>query len=400
MSIDKLPDSIKIIYISFIKLTDKIARDWFINYSINKGAIVEFWDIIPLIREEYIEPRQQYETYLRYIKTHQEFEILLKQPENISAIFVMLISYDGGRLSFPFRILSKYCCRMVFISWGAMPVSPLKPNWKIRFNRFFSNPTFFAMRVLDKLTGSAYRKLKLVNRFNIVFTAGSILTNTNQYTDRVIPINLCDYDQYLIAQKSNVRLIRNKYAVFLDTNLPYQSDIGFTGRQSLNSRDYFKSLDIFFTHLESIHNIEVVIAAHPKAFYEVNTYDGRQIHRLVTAELVKDAEFVISHTSTSLCHAVLNYKSIVFIYTEEMLKLYENTMIEEIKNAAKYFQVNAININRLNNHTNVLIEQPNKIIYDDYKYKYLTSQCSEDKLSAEIFWSEIINLSHSARMNN
>ena len=45
----------KIIYVSFIRLTDKVTRDWYIDYSINKGAVVEYWDIVSLVREEHEE---------------------------------------------------------------------------------------------------------------------------------------------------------------------------------------------------------------------------------------------------------------------------------------------------------------------------------------------------------
>ena len=42
----------KIIYVSFVRLTDKVMRDWYIDYLLGKGAVVEFWDVVSLLRKE------------------------------------------------------------------------------------------------------------------------------------------------------------------------------------------------------------------------------------------------------------------------------------------------------------------------------------------------------------
>ena len=106
----------KLIYISFIRLTDKVSRDWYIDYSLEKGALVEYWDIVSLVREEHSEHGSLHVDYLRYLKTYEEFEALVQQPENQDAVYVMLISYSGRYMK-PFRLLSKYSCKMVFLAW-------------------------------------------------------------------------------------------------------------------------------------------------------------------------------------------------------------------------------------------------------------------------------------------
>ena len=64
----------KIIYVSFIKLTDKVSRDWYIDYCIGKGALVEYWDIVSLVREPHAEEGALVVEYLRKINSYREVE--------------------------------------------------------------------------------------------------------------------------------------------------------------------------------------------------------------------------------------------------------------------------------------------------------------------------------------
>ena len=119
--------------------------------------------------------------------------------------------------------------------------------------------------------------------------------------------------------------------VFLDINLPYHSDLAFCGRPQIDPVAYYRSLNRFFGLLEREYGIEVIIAAHPRADYDRTTFEGRQIFRLVTAELVRDAEFVLSHTSTAMSYAVLNAKPLIFIYTDAMAAVYQRLFIREMR---------------------------------------------------------------------
>ncbi len=381
----------KLIYLSYIRLTDKVSRDWYIDYSIEKGAKVEYWDIVSLVREEHEEQGALNVDYLRHIKTYQEFEALVRQPENQEAVYVMLISYSGC-FSKPFRLLSKYNCKMVYLDWGAMPIPAPASRWQRIIYRFFSNPRDFVKMVIDIIAGIAYRKLDVVKRFDILFAAGSVLTSIDRHAKRVLPFNLCDYDHYSRVKLADQRIVQGKYAVFLDINLPFQSDLSICGLPAVNAASYFKSLNQWFDLLEKTYNIKIVIAAHPKANYSSENFEQRQSYRLLSAELVKDAEIVITHTSTALSYAVLNLKPILFVYTDEMLRIYKNTVIREIEGLASYLNAPVYNIDQITDGSQVIIKPPDRERYDSYKYNYLTSTESENFSSAEIFWCEISTL--------
>ena len=161
----------KLIYISYGRLTDKISRDWYIDYSIEKGSVVEYWDIVSLMREEHNEKGMLNPSYLRYIKSYKEFDALLQTTENQDAVYVMLISYSG-RFSKPYRLLSKYNSKMVFLNWGAMPIKTNVSKLQSMIYRFFMQPVKFIRAVSDTLLGIGYRRLNLVKQFDIVFVAG------------------------------------------------------------------------------------------------------------------------------------------------------------------------------------------------------------------------------------
>lgn len=381
----------KLIYLSFIRLTDKVSRDWYIDYCIERGAVVEYWDIVSLLREKHEERGALDVGYLRHIKTYQEFEELVCQPENQAAIYVMLISYSG-RFSIPFRLLSKYNCKTVFLNWGAMPTTAPSPRWQRIIYGFFVNPVDFVKTVIDVILGIAYRKLNIVKRFDIVFAAGMALTSVDQYAKRVVPFNLCDFDHYKRVKFDNERTVQGKYAVFLDINLPFQSDLVHCGLPVVNASSYFKSLNRFFDLLEETQGIKIVIAAHPKAPYIGGEFGKRETYRMLTAELVKDAEYVITHTSTALSYAVLNLKPTLFIYTDEMMSIYKNTVIQEINGLVFYLNASVYNIDKITDGRQIVVRSPSPERYDSYKYSFLTSPQSENSSSAEIYWREINSL--------
>lgn len=384
----------KLIFVSNSRLTDKISRDWFIDYAIEKDELVEYWDIVSLVREEHFEHGALEVSYLRRLKTYQEFEELICLPENKNAVYVMLVTYSG-RNSKPFRLLSKYNSKMVFLNWGATPIINRHDTSPIicrATRQLFKNPVNFIKIVADVALGWANKKLNLIKKFNIVFVAGSALSSANQFTKKVVPINLCDFDHYLRVKLINQRIVQGRYAVFLDINLAYQSDLAICGLPKLTPDSYFDSLNRFFDFLEDAYNVKVVIARHPKSKYAKEQFNQRESYRLLTAELVKDAEFVITHTSTALSYAVLNSKPIIFIYTDEMMGIYKNTFMREIKSSANYLNASIYNIDEITNRNQIEIKPPNQELYESYKYSYLTSRETENKVSAEIFWDEINSL--------
>ena len=377
----------KVIYIAAGRLTDKVAADWHMDYLMERGVCVEYWDIVALVREEHAERGARKPQWLHVFRSFDELEARLRLADNRTAFYVMLISYIG-RLTRVFRLLSKCDCRMVRFASGALPQDPAF-KWR-KIVAWLVTPGRLAREITARLKATALRRLKLVKPFAITFAAGEVPMSADNYTARVVPINFFDYDRYMEAKTDRGNeLVEGRYAVFLDSNLPYHSDLAFCGYRHIDPAAYYASVNRFFGLLERKHGIRVVIAAHPRANYDAAAFEGRQIHRLATAELVRNAEFVLAHTSTAISFAVLNRKPLVFIYTAGMAAAYERWFIREMRCFADYLDAPVYNVDSATEAQDFAVRNVNPDSYERYKYNFLTSRQSEDTLTREIIWREI-----------
>lgn len=365
-----------------MRLSDKASRDWYIDFLIEKGMPVEYWDVASLIYGEDGRHSQQ-TAYLRTPKSYREIERMLQLPENMNASYVMLVTYEG-RTARLFRILSRRKCRMLFISWGALPVGHSR-----RLRKTLLNPRASALNFARKTKAAIYKKVGLVQPFDCVFVAGQVLMSSPSYANRRVAINLSDYDHYVRARSAPEPVVEGRYAVFLDIFLPHQSDLRISGMRPIEPIAYYRSLNRFFSLLEQVFDTKVVIAAHPKAEYDATTFDDRAIFRGVTPELVRDADFVISHHSTSLSYAVLNRKPIMFIYTSRMKALYELTVVAYLHELAAYLHAPLYNVDDIVRGEQIAVPQVDDERYEAFKYDFLTSLASENAKTQEIFWREV-----------
>lgn len=375
----------KVIYVSFVRLTDKMSRDWYVDFLAGKGVNVEYWDIVALVRNEYTEPNARTAAYLRTVRTYGQLEGLLRLPENRNARYMMLVSYTGvtARL---FRLFSKYNAKMLYMAWGALPEMDAQKRRGLKSR--FADPLHLAKRIYYRIKAVAYRKLHLVKPFDTVFAAGQVLMKQNQHARRVVPVNLVDYDHYNQARGQGARAVAGRYAVFLDVYLPHHSDMEFAGGRKIDAHRYYQALNRFWGLLEIKYKIKVVIAAHPKADYSDNPFDGREVFHSRTPELVRDAEFVVAHHSTSLSYAVLNQKRLLFIYTNEMAALCK-TIVSYLYGFARYLDAAVCNIDEIAQADQIVLGEINARRYEAYKYDFLTSPESEHETTQEIFWREI-----------
>lgn len=130
-----------------------------------------------------------------------------------------------------------------------------------------------------------------------------------------------DYDRYLECEYSALpSIIGKKYAVFLDHGTPYHPD-NFSIEGKMPSwkapERYYPGIVRFFEEVEKHIGCEVAVAAHPRWRFEEcpDHYEGRTILRNETVRLVKHADLVIAHNSTSLAFAAMYRKPVLFIHS-------------------------------------------------------------------------------------
>ena len=379
----------KVIYISPMRLSDKVSRDWYIDYLIERGVAVEYWDIIPLLRKEFDESFMKTADYLRTPQSYAELETMLGLPENKGALYVVLFYYEGTVVKL-FRLLSRFDSKTLLIAWGAFPLKRHEKWRKVLSG--ISNPSKLAEKIFYRSKGSVFKKLKLVKRFNVVFAAGHALMASDLYAAKVVPINQPDYDHYRRVQLEGARFVDGRYAVFLDQYLPHHSDLELAGMRSLDPIAYYASLNQFFKSLELKYNVRVIIASHPRADYDADQFNGREIYHGKTPELVKDADFVLAHYSTAISYAVLNRKPLVFMYTDEMATLYKHSIMNYLRDISGYLEASIFNIDEVDFNVGSIIKNINESRYEAYKYNYLTTPASENTTTQEVFYREINNL--------
>jgi|WetSurMetagenome_2_1015567.scaffolds.fasta_scaffold00106_11 hypothetical protein len=379
----------KVIYIAYAHLSQKVVRDQYMDYLRAEGIEVEYWDLVSLLFGGSGEANMIERDYVFTPNTYDELDKMLGAPGNRDAIYIILIVYEG-RFVRLFRLLNKYKCKTFFILWGQFPCRTTS-RWLNKVVGGIFRPIRLGKETLNRIKGIACKKLKLVNPFDVVFAAGYAPMTLYHDAGKVVPINSIEYDDYIRSLSINERLVEGGYAVFLDIYLPYQkNNLKLNHLGAIDPHDYFSACNRFFDLVERKFGVKVVIAAHPRSDYENNTFGGREIYRGMTPKLVKDSDFVISHNSTSLSYAVLNMKPIIFIFTNEMKRLYKNTptmiLIHEI---ASYLGSNVYNIDEIIDGGHIAMSRISPERYENYKYGYLTTLESEHTTTQEIFRREI-----------
>lgn len=385
----------KIIYIFYQPLTEKVKSDFYLTTVLENGFEMEYWDLsniyfpkvqLPKLREEYI----------IYIKSLLDLENRIKNQLIKESLFIILVTFESRVIKL-FLLLTKYKCQTAFFARGALPFGSSNPKSILFKIRKALNPSLLLEFLKNKY--SAFLKKKgSIKPYDLVFSAGALGIQTigfgcqiEKANSKIININSFDFDKFVLTFNCD-NLIEKKYCVFLDEYLPYHPDFEMFGIETIEPNEYYNTLNNFISVIENRFNIEVIIAAHPKAesYKTKNPFAGRKIFFNKTAELTKFAEFTIAHCSTSISFAVLNWKPIILIYTNPLKSIMPNSY-NLISNFSKTLRTTLINVDNFSvNEIN--FNTIDHLKYADYKYKYLTSKESEVRMTSDIFIEAISKL--------
>lgn len=187
-----------------------------------------------------------------------------------------------------------------------------------------------------------------------------ILQNCNLIKDaKRIQAHTYDYEKYLrwkqnLGNEKHEEMTERPYMVFLDQYIPFHPDLAATGYQ-IDSNSYYYNVEKILDGLSEALNLEVIIAAHPKADYKNLPYFNRyKIFYNLTIPLIYFSDLVVGHFSSSLSFAVLERKRIVLIQDTSLkacppyakaISQYQTMlhcpMISEKSEVKNYFQIKA-----------------------------------------------------------
>lgn len=200
-----------------------------------------------------------------------------------------------------------------------------------------------------------------------------------------------NYDHYIRSTvKGNKKTIycKEKYIVFLDQYLPFHLDFSIANNGvKINPEKYYGSLRRYFDHLNKTTGFDIIVAAHPSSEYENSSryFNGYDVFKNRTADLVANCEFVLLHYSSSIVLPILYKKPMMFL-TNNLLKAMP--LGSTIESVACYFNLEAVNID-LNLYKK---SSERHLALDEYKYKEYKEQYIKSRNSPSLyFWSIVAN---------
>jgi hypothetical protein len=226
----------------------------------------------------------------------------------------------------------------------------------------------------------------LKNSPDYVVVGGSkSISGINENKTSVIKAHNMDYD-FFIQEKYIKSKKKNNYLVFLDEDAAYWAGYKFfEWKPFVTAENYYPIIDHALHEIAKSLKLNIKIAAHPRSIYEVKKIKYKHpILKNKTFELVRDANVVVAHCSTSLQFAIIMKKPIIFITTDEI----QNMPYKEwITATASQLGKTVFNINQLSREHN----WKNYLNVDDKKYeKYIENFIKTKGSQEKLLWNIVI----------
>ena len=383
----------RVIYVCNLPLTAKRATDLFVNELMQAGIPVEYWDISRIQFRKNVHLSGEIESEIvAKIDTKYEVARLIKKYKDQPTVFITDMSF-GWRTLWLFRLYRSFNCFAIYLERGWIPSHSVGGRMRRVLLRIGNGRTGEIWEALLDKVALRLMRMGIVKGYDVAIVAGSELARMFKGMCRVIECNHFDYDKYMELKKISGQK-REGYAVFLGQNhgmhntSAYHSDPMLLGMEPIDPEVYQRGLNRFFDLIEERFGITVVIAAHPKSNYRNGVFDGREIVKNRTGELVRDCDFVLGHASTALSYAVLFHKPVILLFNNEQMKMDDVYLpiiaFSEALHAPIY---NVDGIERIEQIAPLTIDTKR---YSQYKYRYLTFPGTEERMGEDIFFEFLL----------
>lgn len=342
------------------------------------------------------------------VKSYEQLDSLIKKLSK-STLFIDYIhgvSPITMKTARVFRALQKNKAVYGFISDGALPVGS-----KIDDSNKLGSISSLAINVIRKprrLINFIINKIiKILVKKRCLFPAPHIILGgkspildkymAERSLDKkiLIPINSFDYSIYseYLNSVGHKPPNLNGTCVFLDEALTHHSDFAILGIEPADEKVYYREMSRLFRHVEQKTGLKVVVAAHPRSNYDCipNLFDGREVIKGRTIDLVAKSSMVIMHMSTSVSYAILFNKPI--IVTKIPGANSEGSLNAQVKVMAESIGASLLDIEGDLSTFNPLLTEINQHKYRDYLEKYLLDRNAENNSTWNILASKIGSIS-------
>jgi len=366
----------KVVYLTQTPFTKRDAERFGVNIFKHYNLDVVVLDVTPYldkhVSKNYVLNENESFDYVVELGDYDQIkEFILQTSQN--TIFISFIGESSIKALKLLDLLFKYEKIFGIIFSGSLPQSSRNSI----LTRFKLLTPKSILRIVCK---AIYMVLIKKYCFSFVIVSGkkSLTYTEKKYSQsRIVYGHAFDYDLYLETQlKSTKKSTKKKYALFLDEFFPFHPDYMRQGIDYSGFADsYYNKLNRLFEYIEKSFELEIIIAAHPRSYYDrlPNYWNSREYKMGNTIELVKDAQLCITHASTSINFAVLYNKPIVSVSMNEIketnVQHLLKTMHEELDTTYVNLDDDVLKFN------NVHI---NKEKYDRYKKNYIKLPDTED----------------------
>jgi hypothetical protein len=380
----------KIVFIFFQPPTLFHEQNYYFKELIKVNFEIEVWDITNIIFREMSLPDEIDRYYIKKLHSKNEFKECFSKTDINDTIFISCMSYNYDSL-WIYKLFSKHKYLLYSFERANFSAPTKTILYSIsRINNLISNHNI--IQYLKRIYVHLLRKIKFIRRYDNVFATGAHASQALNNSHNVIPINNFDYDRYLTIPDSPSSIGDSRYCVFLDDGITSSPDLKILNIKPIDSSLYFEKINDYINDIEQKNQLKVVVALHPKTVESEHLFKNRLCIKYKTGQLIKDSEFVITHTSSSVSYAVLFKKPILFIFTDEIKKTYYYNLYASILALASELGYKSINIDNYDKNNIIIVPSINHKKYEQYKYTYLTSKDTENQLSKDIVINHLLKI--------
>lgn len=373
----------KIVILRYAPYSQNISLFFSVDYLIKSGITIDYWDVSLITTRETGVDIGGEQININIIHSYNELVDYIRAQDKSTTLFIPFMSYFHKTFKC-FYLLSKYQCKLGYCVTGFLPTTCSSSKRKVI--QILKSHNFKKMyyAFLNLVCNFIKKKSTIIRPSDIIYYTG-YKAPLNEYkfneATHFIQLNSIDYERFLSSDKRDMEsLVKGDYMVFVDQYLPFHPDAKINGLSAIDSEGYYKKMNDFFFNIELYYGMKVVIAAHPKAI-KYKTYDyfnHREVYWGITDELVKHANLVIMHFSTSVSFSVLHKKKVIFLSMPEIKNMnltYHNLIVAfaESLGTVYYYLDEQLNVDG-----NISL---NCDKYEDYKYSYLTTVQTEHRIN-------------------
>lgn len=374
----------KVIFIGYAPLTISTEKNFYFNEILSQGLELQYWDLTEIFFPSSTLPDSIKKNYIKFFSSINKLQEMLKLEKIEEILIIPIIGFEWRSL-YLYYILNKYKCRIGFFARGMLPIYSINLKRKILSKLHSLLYPKEVWRLFLNQVAYFIRKRSLIGHYDVVFAAGKVAEKSfTSMTNCIVQCNHFDYDDTLeLEQKSSLDKIH--YILFLDEFLSGHPDFQMQNANMVSENNYFLEMNLFFQKLEKILGMEVIIASHPKANYDLEVFGGRKIIKYQTSELVKNATLIIAHVSTSIGLGVIYQKPIVLTYTQD-LKAVNPTYVGYIITFGSALNCSVIEIDEFIDTDQIFhLKDIDISSYNAYLEDYLTSNESKRIHTKQIF---------------